>query len=169
MQGQMQLSPEEEAEYTRTVEHILNRANDILAALGVTEVVDNIDALRMDDFYILAFQGIFQQELGLVPGETEQMMAANIDEMLNMIEEAMPEIDIETLNGDMIVEGDLSQIVMMLELITELIRMTEGEGEGDEEMMEEEKQHLEDLPDPNKNAMQQRQEEIMKQNNGKFI
>jgi len=34
-------------------------------------------------------------------------MAANIDTILDFIEKMVPEIDIQVLNGDMIVAGDL--------------------------------------------------------------
>lgn len=60
-------------------------------------------------------------------------MAANIDQILDCIEKMVPELDIQILNGDMIVSGDLQQISMMLELINEIILMTV---EGEEELEE---------------------------------
>ncbi len=63
------------------------------------------------------------------PGQTADEMAANIDAILDFIEKMVPELDIQVLNGDMIVGGDLTQIQMMLELIQELIMMTVEEGE----------------------------------------
>ena len=44
----------------------------------------------------------------------------------------VPEIDMQVLNGDMVVAGDCDQIAMMLELINELILMTIGEEEEEE-------------------------------------
>lgn len=70
------------------------------------------------------------------PGQTADEMAANVDAILDFIEKMVPEIDIQILNGDMIVQGDLTQIQMMLELVQELILMTVEEGELDDQLGE---------------------------------
>jgi len=44
----------------------------------------------------------------LQPGQTLDDMAANIDQILDFIEESAPHLDIKLLNGDMIVQGDLT-------------------------------------------------------------
>lgn len=118
----------------------------------------------MDVFYIQIFQEIFGENLGLQPGETPEQMAENIDALLNMIEDALPEINIETLNGDMIVEGDFQQIIMMLELISELIVMIDHEGEEDEDDPEQAKLlQLQQLQA--QDELKKQQEELMRQNN----
>jgi hypothetical protein len=66
------------------------------------------------------------------PGQTADEMAQNIDVILDFVEEMVPEIDMKILNGDMIVQGDLQQVAMMLELINELIVMTMPEEEEEE-------------------------------------
>ena len=53
----------------------------------------------------------------LQPGNTAEEMAANIDYILDVVEKVVPEFDIYTLNGDMIVGGDLQQIAAMLDLV----------------------------------------------------
>ena len=42
------------------------------------------------------------------PGQTADEMAANIDAILDFIEKMVPELDIQVLNGAMIVGGDLT-------------------------------------------------------------
>ena len=150
-----------EAQYLQMEQHILKLGNEILAALNAVDVVNDIQIFQMDAFYIQIFQEIFGQNLGLQPAQTPEQMAENIDGLLNMIEEALPDINIETLNGDSIVEGDLSQIMMMLELTYELIRMTDMDGEGEDI---DEEQYLE-LEKKAEEELKKKQEEVMKQNN----
>jgi hypothetical protein len=149
-----------EAQYLQMEQHILKMGNEILAALNADDVVTDVQIFQMDVFYIQIFQEIFGQELGLTPGQTPEQMAENIDLLLNMIEESLPEINIETLNGDMIVEGDFSQIIMMLELIAELVRMIDPEEEEEEEEHDQNKK----LEDQVEEELQKKQQELMKKN-----
>ena len=152
-----------ETQYQQMEQHVLMMGNNILAALNADEVVTDVQIFQMDIFYIQIFQEIFGENLGLQPGQTPAQMAENIDALLNMIEDAIPDINIETLNGDMIVEGDFSQIVMMLELVAELIRLTDvddvlGEGEEDED------EQAKLLQMQAEEELKKKQEEIMQQN-----
>ena len=105
--------------------------NEIMAALNAEDVISDVSTFQYDAFYIQVFQEIlpefnFDQ---MNPGQTAAEMASNIDLILDLVEKMVPEIDMQVLNGDMVVGGDGDQIAMMLELINELILMTVGEEE----------------------------------------
>jgi len=159
MQGQNDAALE--AQYLQMEQHILKMGNEILAALNADDVVTDIQIFQMDVFYIQIFQEVFGQELGLTPGQTPEQMAENIDALLNMIEDSLPEINIETLNGDMIVEGDPSQILMMLELIYELVRMIDPEEEEEEEENDLNKKLEQQL----EQELKKKQDELIAENN----
>jgi hypothetical protein len=83
--------------------------NDILASLNAEEVITDVSNFQLDLFYIQIFQEILPELnfASLIPGQTADEMAANIDQILDCIEKMVPELDIQMLNGDMIVSGDL--------------------------------------------------------------
>ena len=123
-----------ETEYKKMEQHVLMMGNNILASLNADEVVTDVQIFQKDIFYIRIFQETIRENLGLQPGQTPAEMAENIDAILNMIEDAIPDdINIETLNGDMIVEGNFLQIVVILELAAELIRIIDEDEEDENE------------------------------------
>lgn len=75
-------------------------------------MITDVQTFQYDVFYIQIFQEIIPDlNFGqMQPGQTADEMAANIDAILDFIEKMVPEIDIQILNGDMIVAGDLTQI-----------------------------------------------------------
>ena len=111
-----QLTPEEELQYTK---HIIEAGNEILTAFQADGLVDDISMFQYDNFYLQIFQEILPEQgmMQLQPGNTAEEMAANIDYILDVVEKVVPEFDIYTLNGDMIVQGDLQQLAAMLDLV----------------------------------------------------
>lgn len=114
---------------------ILEKGNEILQALSAEDVVTDVSTFMSDSTYIQIFAEVLPEMnfSSLQPGQTIDDMAANIDQILDFIEESAPHLDIKLLNGDMIVQGDLTQIAMMLELIGELLLMVLGEGDEEED------------------------------------
>ena len=84
--------------------------NDILQSLNAEDVITDVSTFQYDVFYIQIFQEIIPDlNFGqMQPGQTADEMAANIDAILDFIEKMVPELDIQVLNGDMIVGGDLT-------------------------------------------------------------
>lgn len=96
------MSPQEQAEYEQL---IITKGNEILASLNAEEYVTDVSTWQYDVTYMQIFAELFpEMSFDTMPvGQTEDEMAANIDAILDFIEESVPEIDIKILNGDMIV------------------------------------------------------------------
>ncbi len=108
-----QLTPAQEMQYET---RILALGNEILDAFQAEGMSNDISMFQFDNFYLQIFNELFPEQgfINRPQGNTEDEMAANIDSILDYVENLVPEFDIQTLNGDMIVAGDLPQIEIML-------------------------------------------------------
>lgn len=94
----------------------------------------DIELLKIDSFYVQIFEQIIPQInfKEITPGETDEEIAENITALRDLLGNSILDIDLNYINAEKIIQGDLNHIGPFIQLILEVVMlMAQQEGEDD--------------------------------------
>lgn len=116
-------------------ERVLELGNKVLEVLGAEDKITDIEHFCMDSLYLQLFQALFPTfNFGeIAPGNTEEEMADNIDQLIKLLETNILDTDLSDIKAEGIVGGDLGMIDDFLQVLLQVVfLMVQNQAEGEE-------------------------------------